>query len=115
LKQLKSQKELNFLNAPILADRITEIAVFIEGSSNRRGVVLMDQQGFKYSRDSVSKRSQGWKCCKYRALRCKARVSTIEDVIIKRSEIGHNHDPTVKSDIEIDIDLVTQDPFISLE
>jgi hypothetical protein len=78
----------------IIAD-CPEDCQFVETS---KGYALIDNEGHKYYRDSIQGTRFGWKCTQYYQSHCKARVTSIKNVIVKKSKKRHNHFP--KKDAE---------------
>jgi hypothetical protein len=64
-------------------------------SGNRKGYIVTDSEGFKYRRDMTRGERSGWRCCKNFKTKCKARIVTIGQEIVKRSGGFHNHPPDV--------------------
>jgi hypothetical protein len=70
--------------------------VSTKSGKSGRGHMLLDENGFGYHKDTVSKKRLGWKCCKYYKLGCKARLSTLFDnKIVYKAKAEHNHNPEV--------------------
>jgi hypothetical protein len=78
--------------------------------NTNKGFALVDNDGHKYFRDSISGPRFGWKCSKYIRLHCKARVTSIDNIIIKRSKKQHNHAPG-SEELENNAASTTADPL----
>jgi hypothetical protein len=95
----------------LISDQESEYVRFI---GTNKGIQLEDAFGYRYHRDFHKNGRSGWRCSKFRKLRCKARLVTVASMVALRS--GEHQHPAEPVEFQVPGESAPPDTtFIKLE